>query len=200
MQPPPAPQPMAQPPPRKSKAPLIIGIIAAVLLVLCGGVVACIAIVGDAVDEAVNSPPGGTPAPAQPTQAAGLDQPVRDGDLEFTVTNVECGIETVGNEPITEAAQGQFCKVPVRVTNISTDPATISDANQYAYNGSGSRYEADSTAALALGEESNVLFTPINPGNTVNGVLLFDIPDGESITTLELHDSPLSNGVTVTVS
>src|SRR5688572_11612428 len=104
IQPPQPPHPVSQPPPRKSKAPLIIGIIAAVLLVLCGGVVACIAIVGDAVDEAVNSPPGGTPAPAPATPAAGLNQPVRDGDLEFTVTNVECGIETVGSEPITEAA------------------------------------------------------------------------------------------------
>jgi hypothetical protein len=49
------------------------------------------------------------------------------------------------------------------------------------------------------GNESSVLFNTINPGNAVTGKVVFDIPKGAKLTTLELHDSAFSGGVTVTL-
>jgi hypothetical protein len=40
---------------------------------------------------------------------------------------------------------------------------------------------------------------PINPGNAVAGVILFDLPRGAKPTKIELHDSVFSGGVTVTL-
>ena len=40
----------------------------------------------------------------------------------------------------------------------------------------------------------------INPGNTVNGTSVFDIPKTSQITQLQLHDSMFSGGVKVRVA
>jgi hypothetical protein len=186
---------------------LIIGIVAAVLLVLCGGAIACTVLVSNAGDDAADTtvptanPTGGaTEATAQPPpESAGLNQPVRDGKFEFTVTAVECGIAQVGNEILSEQAQGQFCKVSLTVKNIGNEAQMFLDANQYAFNAEGNKYEADSAAAIYLEEESSSFLENINPGNTVTGVILFDIPKDASIVKLELHDSAFSGGVTVNV-
>lgn len=203
---PPYPQMPVAPPKKKSKAPLIIGIIAAVVLVLCGGVVACFAVVGSAVNDAANSLPtnlGTNPANgdtgSDDTPAAvsvGLNQPARDGKFEFTVTKVQCGVAEIGSEFLNKKAQGQFCKVSITVKNIGDEARTFTSANQYAYNAAKQKYDADGAAGMYL-EESNAFLEDINPGNSVNGIVIFDIPKGAKIVKLELHDSAFSGGVVV---
>lgn len=189
-------QPIAAP--KKSKAPLIIGIIAAVLLVLCGGAVACFALVGTAINEAAGG--GGNPGGnGNPATVVGLNQPGRDGKFEFSVTKVECGIDQVGSEFLNKKAQGQFCKVHVAVKNIGNEARTLTDTNQYAYNAAGQKYDADGEAGIYLGEESKAFLEQINPGNSVNGIIVFDIPKGAKIVKLELHDSGFSGGVVINV-
>ena len=70
-------------------------------------------------------------------------------------------------------------------------------AHEYAFNAAGQKYEADSAAAIYLGQYNKSFLENINPGNGVNGVVLFDIPKDGKIVKLELHDSALSGGVTV---
>ncbi len=215
------PQTQYAPPKKKSKAPLIIGIVAAVVLVLCGGVVACIAVVGTAVNDAARSLPtgletnpagGANPGASDPGPettppgnddpapvAVGLNQPARDGKFEFTVTKVQCGVSQVGSGFLIKKAQGQFCKVYIKVKNIGDEARTFSDSNQYAYNAAGQRYDADGEAGIYLGEESNAFLEDINPGNSVSGIVIFDIPKGAKIVKLELHDSAFSGGVVVNV-
>jgi Domain of unknown function (DUF4352) len=84
-QPPTYHQPPAYPPPpgypqapiaspkKKSKVPLILGIVAAVLVVMCGGAVACFALVGNAVNDVVTTT--GTPNNDNNTNGAGGEQP-----------------------------------------------------------------------------------------------------------------------------
>ncbi|WP_203792655.1 DUF4352 domain-containing protein [Actinoplanes couchii] len=55
----------------------------------------------------------------------------------------------------------------------------------------------DSSAAIYANEDGQVLFEEINPGNSVKGKLVFDIPADKKLTSLELHDSMFSGGVTV---
>lgn len=49
-------------------------------------------------------------------------------------------------------------------------------------------------------EDNEVFLNEINPGNTVKGVLVFDMPKGTTPASIELHDSMLSGGVTVSLS
>ena len=191
-------------PPKKTRWGLIIGIIAAVLLVMCGGAVACFAVVGTAVNEAANSLPtnpgaGNPDGDGAPAAAAGLNQPARDGKFEFTVTKVECGIAQVGGEYLNKKAQGQFCLVHVTVKNIGNEARTFTSSNQSAYNAAGQKYGADGAAGIYLEDDSRAFLEDINPGNSVNGIVVFDIPKDAKIVKLELHDSAFSGGVVVNV-
>jgi hypothetical protein len=54
----------------------------------------------------------------------------------------------------------------------------------------------DTEAAIYL-PESQSLYEEINPGNTLTGTVVFDIPVDAVPAALELHDSKFSGGVTV---
>jgi len=47
--------------------------------------------------------------------------------------------------------------------------------------------------------DSESLFTPINPGNSVEGVLVFDVPEGLTPTAIALHESMFSDGALVSL-
>lgn len=192
--------PTVAPPPRKRRAwPIVLAILAGVGVLLCGGLVVLIAATaGNHIPDAMTSNP---PAPGQVgPEAARLMQPVRDGKFEFTVTKVQCGVPQVGDKILNRKAQGQYCLVSIKVSNIGDEPRTLAAANQHAFNAAGARYDADSTASIYLDDAGRALYEDINPGNTVNGTLIFDIPTGATLTRLELHDSALSHGVAVTLT
>src|SRR5215475_4626180 len=163
---------------------------------MCGGAVACVALVGSSVDKATN---GSGTNPGRNAAAVGLNQPARDGKFEFTVTKLECGIDQLGDKLLNKKAQGQFCKVYVSVRNIGNEARTFDASNQYAYNAAGQKYDAEGSAGLYLGEESKAFLEQINPGNSVNGIVVFDVPKEAKIAKVELHDSGLSGGVVVNV-
>jgi hypothetical protein len=145
--------------------------------------------------ETTAAGPAEDAAPAEPA-AAGIGQPVRDGKFEFTVTSVEPGVARVGNEFLNKTAQGQFVLVHLTVTNIGDEAQYLFGDNQYAYDSAGRRFSADSEAGIYL-EESASFINEINPGNTVEGIVVFDVPTDVTLTSLELHDSAFSGGVTV---
>jgi len=66
---------------------------------------------------------------------------------------------------------------------------------QFVYDSSGRKYSADSTAGMYANGDSNVFYNDINPGNTVHGVIVFDMPRGVTPVRAVLHDSLFSNGV-----
>jgi hypothetical protein len=198
--PPPAPIPA----PRKRRTGLIVtlsvlgGFVALCLVI---GVIAAV-IAGAPDDQATIAVPIDTPslgsaaATAQP--APGLDTAVRDGQLQFTVTKVQCGVARVGSPDSGQAAQGQYCLVTIAVSNIGDEARTFYAGNQYAYNAAGQRYDADTLAGIYLPSDAGAS-DDINPGNSAGGVVVFDIPKTATIAQLELHDSAFSGGVRVTV-
>lgn len=188
------------PRPKRTSTGTIIGIMVATATVLCGGIL----VLGSLVADRTDRPTSSEDRPDEPVEddvprSVKLNQSARDGKFEFTVTKVQCGIAQVGGEYFNERAQGQFCKVFVTVKNIGDEARTFSASNQYAYNAAGARYDADGAAAFYLNEDSNAFLEDINPGNSVKGILLFDIPKNAKIVRLELHDSPFSGGVMVSV-
>jgi hypothetical protein len=131
-------------------------------------------------------------------KAAGLNQPVKDGKFQFTVTGEDCTKSTLGNPPLTKKAQGTFCVVSVTVQNIGNQAQLLDASSQYAYDSAGHKFSADSSAAMYMGD-TNTFLNQINPGNTVQGQIAYDVPTGTKLTKLELHDSPFSGGADVSL-
>lgn len=150
---------------------------------------------GAAEQPAPAEEPAAEPAVEAPA-AAGLGTPVRDGKFEFTVTSVEPGVARVGNDLIGKEAQGQYVLVHLTVANIGTEAQYFSDGAQKAFDAQGREFSADSSAGVYL-EGNDTLLNQINPGNTVTGTVVFDVPADAALTLLELHDSLFSGGVEV---
>jgi len=129
--------------------------------------------------------------------ANGIGETYRDGKFSFTVTKVKKGVRRVGNEYLGQTAQGQFVLVYVTVRNTGDRARTFDAGNQKLIDTSGREFQADSEAVIAMGEESKSFLEEINPGNGVNGILVFDVPRDVKIKSIELHDSMFSGGVTV---
>jgi len=151
-----------------------------------------------AQDSSVPRPTGGptTTRPPSPTPepTAGLGVPVRDGQLEFTVRSWRCGVRQLGRGLFTREPQGQFCLAEVRARNIGSDARTLFEAWEKLRDG-GKTYSADFPARFFVGKQT--LWDQVNPGNTVRGTLVFDIPTDARPEGLELHDGPVSGGALV---
>lgn len=151
---------------------------------------------------AASTPSTQPPAPTTPQTSAAaqnasqVGKKVRDGKFEFTVTKVKCGRSLVGSSDFGKKAQGQFCEVSVTVKNIGDEPQSMFGDNQYLFDSKNRKYSADTEAAIYL-KDSNTLYEEINPGNSLKGTLLFDVPKGIKPAKLELHDSAFSGGVDV---
>lgn len=149
----------------------------------------------DKAQAAQNSEPNEKGDP----QVAGLGDAVRDGDFEFIVSKVSCGKTTIGESYLNTKAQGQFCLASLTVKNTSDKANSMSGEYVKAKDAQGREFSADTGAAIYL-KDSKAILEEINPGNTMKGTVIFDVPKNTKITELELHDSPFSGGVTVKVN
>ncbi|MCW2913717.1 MAG: hypothetical protein JWN52_1785 [Actinomycetia bacterium] len=152
------------------------------------------------------SSPAKAAQPANPTQPTKKSAPVngigreyRDGKFAFTVTKIKKGVHRVGDQYIGQTAQGQFVLVYVTVRNIGNEARTFDSSSQKLTDAQGRDFDADSGATIAMGDQSNAFLKDINPGNGVKGILIFDVPAGVKLKSLELHDSPFSGGVTISL-
>ena len=143
--------------------------------------------------------PSQTKAEKQEKKDAGLNTPVRDGKFEFTVTKVQPGVKQIGDEYLNQQAQGQFVLITVTVKNIGDKPQTMFDSNQKLTDDQGRSFSPDSAAAIYL-KNNDIWMKEINPGNTLTGTLVYDMPAGAKATKLELHDSMFSGGTTVSLT
>jgi hypothetical protein len=124
-------------------------------------------------------------------------QPARDGKFEFTVTKIKYGKTQVGDQFLNKTAQGQYVLLSVTVRNIGSEAKMFDGYSQKAVGAGGVKYEHDGAAELYANSQAQAFLNTINPGNSVQGVLVFDIPKDAKLVTLELHDSPFSGGVKV---
>lgn len=194
--PPPAPK-------KKRRWPWVV-LVALVLLVI---VIVAVSSGGDGSDTMTTSGSGtgaqaqekdGARAPAEPS--AGIGTPVRDGKFEFTVTDVQRAA-TVGPEMVAESAQGEFVIVSVTVSNTGNEAQSLDTSSQKLVDAAGKQYSTDTGAQIAMDAEngSSTVYEQINPGNSVDTKLVFDVPTGTEVAKLELHDSPFSGGEEVSL-
>ncbi len=126
----------------------------------------------------------------------GLGQAAADGDFSFVVNGVDCSLTEIGTQYFSTTAQGQFCVVDVTISNIGDEAQSFFGDNATLFNAQGQKFSADSEAAIYL-DDSSSLYEEINPGNSLNSKVVFDVPAGTAPTKIELHDSAFSGGVTV---
>lgn len=169
------------------------------------GVIILIAIIGGAAgggnktDNNTNSDGSGvTKSGDKAATVAKLNEAARDGKFEFIVKGVECGKTTIGtNQYLTKNAQGQFCLMTVSVKNVGNEAQGFFGSNQKLLNAQNQQYAADDAAGVYVDQNYSTLFSNINPGNSVEGVIVFDIPKDQTPVTAQLHDSAFSSGVKV---
>jgi len=137
-----------------------------------------------------NRPAAGPPA---------IGDPVRDGNLEFVVDSVRCGVDSVGRSLFRQTATGQYCVVSLSVRNVKNEPRTFSIVNQKLRDGD-REFSASIVATMAENGSADLINTELNPEQSAEGVLVFDVPDSVRPDYLELHDSLLSGGVRVQVT
>ncbi|WP_328415493.1 DUF4352 domain-containing protein [Micromonospora sp. NBC_00389] len=151
-----------------------------------------------AADKSTSSGGSGTGEDA-PAKTAKVGEAARDGKFEFTVKSAKCGVAKVGSDLLGQKAQGQFCLVTVNVKNIGKEAQMFDGSSQKAYAADGTEYSADGGAAIYANKNAETFLNDVNPGNQVSGVVVFDIPKNVKIAKLELHDSPFSGGVDVSL-
>lgn len=193
-----------QPPKKKAKKwPWIVGAIVVLFIIIA-------AVSGGGGDdknstETAGAPGATTAAKETATQEredapAGMNTPVRDGKFEFVVTDVQSGLESVGDNPyLTEQAQGQFVIVTMTVENTSDAPKGFSPSDQKLFDAQGRSFEPSPTAQIALGGSDIAVWDNINPGNKVTVKVVYDMPEGAVPASIELHDSAFSGGEKVSL-
>jgi eukaryotic-like serine/threonine-protein kinase len=167
-------------------------------LVGLGLVLVAVLVLGSLLDG--RDPPAGRERGGGSGRAvvSGVGQPVRDGQFEFVVRSVRCGLRRVGPELARQTPQGRFCLVALRVANVGAEARDFAAGHQRLLGPDGRRHAVDGAATAANGSP-RLLYSPVNPGNRIEGTLVFDVPAGLRPARIELHDSPFSRGVTVTL-
>jgi hypothetical protein len=132
-------------------------------------------------------------------QAAAGRQVTRDGNLAFQFKGITCGYAAtlaVYADPAVTGAQPvgtTECIVRLRITDDQDKAQRFLDSDQYAYDARGRELPADVNGAGLAGDQDD---TRLSPGTSITALLPFNIPAGDSITRLELHD-PEFSGVAV---
>jgi hypothetical protein len=184
--------------PRRHKVLTTLGIIAGFFILLT--VIAGIAGGGSTASNNLAGTSSGNQSAAAAPAAPHLGQPADDGKFRFVVTQVTY-VTSVGDASagLGKTAQGRYTVLHVRVTNIGNQSQTLDDSAQFVYDKSGRKFSADTQADLYAnpGGSGGVFLNDINPGNSVRGLILFDMPRGDKAVKAELHDSLFSGGVVV---
>ncbi|REE96291.1 DUF4352 domain-containing protein [Thermomonospora umbrina] len=184
--------------PRPTAHRLLVGLLAAALAL--PATAACAPVEDTAGADGGPSDGGADGKDAKKKKTAGIGDEVRDGKFAFTVTKVKRGVKRLGSGPLASDAQGEFVLIYVTVRNIGKKGQLFHDAAQTLVDADGREYDAASgEAAVSLGE-SNAFLKDINPGNHVKGILVYDVPKKTRLKSLELHDSPFSGGVKVSLA
>jgi len=131
--------------------------------------------------------------------APGMNTPVKAGSFEFTVLDVKDAGTTVGTAPLGKTAQGSYFQVDLKVANTGNSSQTFLADDVKLKDAAGKTYNADVTATLYASGDASTWVAAINPGNAVQGPVLFDVPTGTKPTTLLVADNAFTTGSPITI-
>ncbi|UCR88151.1 DUF4352 domain-containing protein [Mycetocola spongiae] len=137
---------------------------------------------------------GEKPAEKPADDVPGFGTPVTAGKLEFTAIALDPAGTQVGGEYLNATAQGQFMRLQIRVANVGDKPATFTVNSLKLTDESGRTFDADSSATVYDQPDSQTWIAQINPGNAVEGAVIFDIPADATPVELTVSDNMFSGG------
>lgn len=175
---------------KSSKKWIIIGVIVVIVIII-------FASQSNSSDDSGSNGKSKSDSQSTSDRLAKLNEPVRDGKMEFIVKSINCDQSEVGtNEYVKTTTTGKFCVVDVSVKNISDKEQYVTSSEQKLYSEDKKEFGVDDEAQVYLGDQSLIL-EDINPDVTVEGKLVFDLPKDAVPSYIELHDNSFSNGVKV---
>jgi hypothetical protein len=135
-------------------------------------------------------------ASQSPSATSGSGPQASDGGLTFAITGVE-NAPTVKYQdaPVEKQAQGEFLIVHMNVLNSGGAQGTFLATLQKLKAG-GTTYSIDDEATAYL----NGTWADLEPSNSADLAIAFDVPPGTSAESLEVHGAPMSTGVDVPLS
>lgn len=138
----------------------------------------------------------GAPTEEETSAPAGIGTAVTDGDVEFVVNSVTCSTDPMDDDqfaPLTPS--GQFCRVNVSATALDDIGMFLGKIT------ASTSSEADVSPSVGAMMYAGTLSADyIEKGQTLTGDVVFDIPVEDTITSVLLRESALTEGVTVPVS
>lgn len=120
---------------------------------------------------------------SQEKKTYGIGEVVKVDEVDYLINNVEVA-KQIGGEYFNTTVNDTFLIINISITNNKKESLSISDSCFKLLNGE-NEYSTDSTGAVYL-EDSSIIFKELNPGVTLQGKIVFDIPetvanDNESI-------------------
>lgn len=123
---------------------------------------------------------------------------VVDGQFTFFVDGLDCGRQaSVTNGVQTAAASGEFCLLSLLVSNSGSEARTYDTNFQVLITYAGDQLSSDHTATSIV--NTGVTSQKLNPGTSLNSIVVFDVPDPHDLEFARLRDEPLSDGVLVRI-
>jgi hypothetical protein len=125
--------------------------------------------------------------PAEPTSS-----------LDFELLSWRCAHQNVISTQETIEAEGEFCFAALNVSNPGETAVTLEPSCQFLLDGDSNRYQVHSEV-MALDRDSKAAFgKPIRPGALIeDSALYYDVPEGTTPLSLELHEACEEPGVRV---
>lgn len=120
---------------------------------------------------------GGAAGDEEPAESSApkIGEEAAAGDFRYTVTSVKPGVPQIGDATFGQKPQGQFVLVELRVTNTGDEAQMFNDSEHKLTDAEGRQHSADSEAALYV-PGNDAFLEDVNPGNTLEGTIVFDIP------------------------
>lgn len=132
---------------------------------------------------------------------AGLNETAQDKDLAFTVLKVDTA-KNLGNSYTQKTAQGMFYIVTLKIENKGKETASFDSSMAKVIDDQGRSFDRsiDGQTAKGLSEGNVDLFLQqVQPGLSVTGDLVFDLPETIESANLELKGGFFSDGVLVKI-
>lgn len=138
--------------------------------------------------------------PAEKPSTPGFGVPVTESDLEFTAIGIASAGAQVGDQYLNAQAQGTFQRLTIRVKNVGTSGQTFTTSSLTIIDQDGREFDADSLATAYGNSDSGMWLSQINPGNAVEGDVIFDLPAGAVPTTLVAKGGFFGSGVEISLA
>lgn len=111
-------------------------------------------------------------------------------EISYSVTGVDTA-ETVGSGVVSQDADGIFLLVEVNLENVGGEVNTVSSSPMTLVDGAGNEYEVSSAEAHV---RDSLNTEQVQPGDTVSGVAIFDVPRNAGEIKLKIKDPNVVSG------